>query len=63
MVAKGEYTPGEDYASLNNHFLMTDFSLGSSTDSDYQPTGKPYVPDTIRRTKRSTRWMPGMYQE
>lgn len=59
----GEYTLGEDYAALNNHFMTTDFSPGSSSDSDYQPTGRPYVPDSIRRTTRSTGWKPGMYRE
>jgi hypothetical protein len=62
-VEEEEYPMGDTYASLNNYFMMTDFSLGSSSDSDYQPTGRPYVPDTIRRTTRSTGWMPGMYQE
>ncbi|KAK1694169.1 hypothetical protein QYE76_010866 [Lolium multiflorum] len=50
----GEYNPGVDYAELNNQFMNTDFSLGSSSDSDYQPTGRPYVPDSVRRTARST---------
>ena len=59
----GEYTPGVDYAALNNQFMNTDFSLGSSSDSDYQPTGRPYVPDSVRRTTRSTGWKPGMYRE
>jgi hypothetical protein len=62
-VGEEEYSTGDAYASLNNHFMMTDFSLGSSSDSDYQPIGRPYVPDTIRRTTRSTGWTPGMYQE
>jgi hypothetical protein len=62
-VEEEEYPTGDTYASLNNYFMMTDFSLGSSSDSDYQPTGRPYVSDTIRRTTRSTGWMPGMYQE
>nr|XP_051197064.1 uncharacterized protein LOC127310425 [Lolium perenne] len=46
----GEYTPGVDYAALNNQFMNTDFSLGSSSDSNYQPTGRPYVPDSVMRT-------------
>jgi hypothetical protein len=62
-IDEGEYPTGDTYASLNNYFMMTDFSLGSSSDFDYQPTGRPYIPDTIRRITRSTRWMPGMYQE
>jgi hypothetical protein len=63
LVEEEEYPTGDAYASLNNHFMMTDFSLGSSSDSNYQPTGRPYVADTIRRTTHSTGWVPGMYQE
>jgi hypothetical protein len=59
----GEYTRWVDYDVLNNQFMNTDFSLGSSSDSDYQPTGRPYVPDSVRRTTRSTGWKPGMYRE
>jgi hypothetical protein len=62
-IAEVEYSMGDAYASLNNHFMMTYFSLGSSSNSDYQPTGRPYVPDTIRRTTHSTGWNPRMYQE
>ncbi|KAK1642873.1 hypothetical protein QYE76_060678 [Lolium multiflorum] len=42
----GEYTRWVDYDALNDQFMNTDFSLGSSSDSDYQPTGRPYVPDS-----------------
>ncbi|KAK1652458.1 hypothetical protein QYE76_070263 [Lolium multiflorum] len=41
--ATGEYTRWVDYDALNDQFVNTDFSLGSSSDSDYQPTGRPYV--------------------
>ena len=61
--ATGEYTRWVDYDALNDQFVNTDFSLGSSSDSDYQPTGRPYVPGSIRRTTRSTGWKPGMYRE
>jgi hypothetical protein len=61
--ATGEYTQWVDYDALNDQFVNTDFSLGSSSDSDYQPTGRPYVPGSIRRTTRSTGWKPGMYRE
>ncbi|KAK1616552.1 hypothetical protein QYE76_022069 [Lolium multiflorum] len=43
-VATGEYTRWVDYDALNDQFVNTDFSLGSSSDSDYKPTGRPYVP-------------------
>lgn len=62
-VGTGEYTRWEDYDALNDQFVNTDFSLGSSSDSDYQPTGRPYVPSFVRRTTRSTGWKPGMYRE
>jgi hypothetical protein len=59
----GGYTRWVDYDALNDQFVNTDFSMGSSSDSDYQPTGRPYVPDSVRRTTRSTGWKPGMYRE
>ena len=62
-VGTGEYTRWVDYDALNDQFVNTDFSLGSSSDSDYQPTGRPYVPGFVRRTTRSTGWKPGMYRE
>jgi hypothetical protein len=62
-IEEEEYPTGDTYALLNNYFMMTYFSLGSSSDYDYQPTGRPYVPDTISRTTRSTGWMPVMYGE
>ncbi|KAK1602293.1 hypothetical protein QYE76_008142 [Lolium multiflorum] len=58
--ATGEYTRWVDYDALNDQFVNTDFSLGSSSDSDYKPTGRPYVPGSIRRTTRSTGWKPGI---
>ena len=58
-----EYTRWVDYDALNDQFMNTDFSLGLSSDSDYQPTGRPYIPDSVRSTTRSTGWKPGMYRE
>ncbi|KAK1649628.1 hypothetical protein QYE76_067433, partial [Lolium multiflorum] len=55
----GEYTRWVDYDALNDQFMNTDFALGTSSDSDYKPTGRPYVPDS-GRTSRSTGWKPGI---
>jgi hypothetical protein len=49
------------YPSLSSYLAMTDFNLGTASDSDYAPIGRPYVPTTLRRTSRSTGWTPGMY--
>ena len=57
-----ECNPTEVYESLEHYFSATDFTLGTS-DSDYTPTGRPYVPTTLRRTARFTGWTPGMYRE
>ncbi|KAK1680839.1 hypothetical protein QYE76_041687 [Lolium multiflorum] len=43
-----EYTENVSVGE-EEYSMMTDFSLGSSSDSDYQLTGRPYVPYTIRR--------------
>jgi hypothetical protein len=58
-----DYPLGDVYSSLNNYFTMTDFALGTSSDSDYVPTGSQYVLEGIRRMTRSTGWTPGMYRE
>jgi hypothetical protein len=51
------------YPSLNSYFAMTDFNLGTTSDSDYTPTVRTYVPTTLRRTSRFIGWVPRMYQE
>ncbi|KAK1685744.1 hypothetical protein QYE76_046592 [Lolium multiflorum] len=52
----GEYTRWVDYDALNNQFMTTDFSLGSSSDSDYQPTGRPYVPVAVYPAEKVFTW-------
>jgi hypothetical protein len=51
------------YPSLSSYLVMTDFNLGTLSDSDYTPTERLYIPITLRRISRSTSWIPGMYQE
>ena len=58
-----DYNMEEVYDTLGDQFAMTDFSLGSTSDSDYKPTGRPFVPTAVRRTSRATGWTPGMYRE
>ncbi|KAK1620599.1 hypothetical protein QYE76_026116, partial [Lolium multiflorum] len=57
------YSTGDMYESLSSYFGMTDLCLGTSSDSDYIPTGRTFIPDGLRRTDRCTGWTPGMYAE
>ena len=57
------YSTGDMYESLSSYFGMTDLCLGTSSDSDYIPTGRTFIPDGVRRTDRCTGWTPGMYAE
>ena len=57
------YSTGDMYESLSSYFGMTDLCLGTSSDSDYIPTGRTFIPDGVRRTNRCTGWTPGMYAE
>ena len=34
-----------------------------TSDTNFIPSGRPYVPDTVRRTTRHTGWTPGMFFE
>ena len=43
----GVYPTGDTYESLSSYFGMTDLCLGTSSDSDYIPTGRNYVPVTV----------------
>ncbi|KAK1668048.1 hypothetical protein QYE76_056207 [Lolium multiflorum] len=48
------YSTGDMYESLSSYFGMTDLCLGTSSDSDYIPTGRTFVPDGVRKTSRCT---------
>ncbi|KAK1628292.1 hypothetical protein QYE76_002607 [Lolium multiflorum] len=64
MTNEGGMNPtGDTYESLSSYFGMTDLCLGTSSDSDYIPTGRTFVPDGVRKTNRCTGWTPGMYAE
>ncbi|KAK1621047.1 hypothetical protein QYE76_026564 [Lolium multiflorum] len=61
MAEEGElYPTGDTYESLSSYFGMTDLCLGTSSDSDYIPTGRTFIPDGVRKTNRCTGWTPGM---
>ncbi|KAK1631118.1 hypothetical protein QYE76_005433 [Lolium multiflorum] len=49
--ATGEYTRWVDYDALNDQFVNTDFSLGSSSDSDYQPTGNLMFQELLQQNR------------
>jgi hypothetical protein len=50
------------YLNLEGLFLNYT-STTDTSDSDYVPPGRPFVPETVRRTSRQHGWFPGMYQE
>jgi hypothetical protein len=52
----------ESYLGLNG-LVMSDTSAMDTSDSDYVPGGRPFVPEAVRRTSRYHGWTPGMYYE
>jgi hypothetical protein len=60
---EGVYPTEDQYASLSSYFWMTNLCLGTSSDSDYVPTGRTNVPNCVRKTSHCTGWIPSMYAE
>jgi hypothetical protein len=52
----------ESYLGLNG-LVLSDTSAMETSDSDYVPGGRPFVPEAVRRTSRYHGWTPGMYYE
>jgi hypothetical protein len=52
----------ESYLGLNG-LVLSDTSAMDTSDSDYVPSGRPFVPEVVRRTTRQHGWTPGMYYE
>jgi hypothetical protein len=52
----------ESYLGLNG-LVLSDTSTMDTSDSDYVPGGRLFVPETVRRTTRQHGWTPGMYYE
>jgi hypothetical protein len=52
----------ESYLGLNG-LGLSDTSAMDTSDSDYVPGGRPFVPETVHRTTRHHGWTPGMYYE
>jgi hypothetical protein len=50
----------ESYLGLNG-LMLSDTSMMDTSDSDYVPGGRPFVPETVRWTSRQHGWTPGMY--
>jgi hypothetical protein len=46
-----------------NGLMLSDTSAMDTSDSDYVPGGRSFVPETVHRTTRQHRWTPGMYYE
>jgi hypothetical protein len=52
----------ESYLGLNG-LVLSDTSAMDTSDSDYFPGGRPFVPETVRWTTRQHGWTLGMYYE
>ena len=51
-----------NYVNLEGLFLG-DTPVTETSDSDYIPSGRPYIPEAVRRTTRQHGWTPGRYRE
>jgi hypothetical protein len=52
----------ESYLGLNG-LVLSDTSMMDMSDLDYVLGGRPFIPETVRRTTRQHGWTPGMYYE
>jgi hypothetical protein len=52
----------ESYLGLNG-LVLSDTSTMDTSDSDYVPVSRPFVPETVCRTTRQHGWTLGMYYE
>jgi hypothetical protein len=52
----------ESYLGLNG-LVLSDTSAMDTSDSNYFPGGRPFVPEAVPRTTRQHGWTPGMYYE
>jgi hypothetical protein len=50
----------ESYLGLNG-LVLSDTSVVDTSNSDYVPGGRLFVPETVRQTRRQHAWTPGMY--
>jgi hypothetical protein len=46
-----------------NGLVLSDTSIMDTSDSDYVPGGRPFVPEAVRQTTRHHEWTPSMYYE
>jgi hypothetical protein len=52
----------ESYLGLNG-LVLSDTSTMDTSDWDYVLGGRPFIPETVRRTTCQHGWTPGMYYE
>jgi hypothetical protein len=43
--------------------MLSDTSAADTSDLDYVPGGRPFIPEIVRRTTRQHGWTPGRYYE
>ena len=56
----------EDFSAeleVVNALRLSNDSSPDTSDTEYVPSGRPYVPQTMRRTTRHHGWTSGMYDE
>ena len=53
-----EVDPDQGYPAWDD-WWPSDTSVTNTSDVEYIPPGRPYAPDTLRRTTRYTGWTPG----
>ena len=64
-----QYTCAEAYGANMASYLgfdglfVTDTSDIDTSDQEYVPSGRPFIPESVRRTTRQHGWTPGMYAE
>jgi hypothetical protein len=52
----------ESYPGLSG-LVLSDTSITDTSDSDYVPGGRPFIPEIVRWTTGQHGWTPGMYYE
>ena len=50
-------------SSDEEDLFLNDTTGKDTSDMDFVPTGRPYIPQTVRKTPRQHGWTQGMYQE
>ena len=55
--------PVTDYSVSDTYYPFSTLNLYATSDPEYVPTGRPFVPTRVRRTPRQHGWTSGLYRE